>query len=227
MLGIISDFFNLFFPKVCPACTNLLVKNENILCTKCLFDLPKTNLHKVTNNEVEKLFWGRCKVEYATSFLYFNKKGIAQALMHQIKYKGNKDLGLYMGKLLGYELKDSNFNEIDLIIPVPLHFKRLRQRGYNQSELIAAGISEVLKKPVDTHSLKRKTKTSSQTKKNRYERWLNVNEVFEVAKPESVANKHILLIDDVVTTGATLESCTQALLACTNVKVSIATLAKA
>jgi ComF family protein len=203
------------------------MRNEEMLCTSCLYHLPKTNFHNDSTNEVAQTFWGRAKVENAASFLYFQKKGIVQHLMHRFKYKGEKEIGIYMGKMYGFELQNTPYTEVDILIPVPLHNRKYKERGFNQSELIAQGIAEALQKPIDSKSLRRKIANPTQTRKHRYERWLNVNEVFEVKNPEVLSGKHILLIDDVVTTGATLESCANVLLECENVKVSIVTLAKA
>jgi ComF family protein len=223
----LSDFFGLFYPCVCAGCSETLLRNEEILCTSCLYSLPKTNFHLDSANEVAQTFWGRSKVEDAAAYLYFTKKGIVQSILHKIKYKGEQEVGLFMGSLYGYELAKTCFNEIDIIVPVPLHYHRFKERGYNQSELLAKGIAEVLKKPVNTHSLVRRIANPTQTRKHRYERWLNVNEVFEVKQPEIFEGKHILLVDDVITTGATLESCANVLLECENTKVSIVALAKA
>jgi ComF family protein len=166
-------------------------------------------------------------VEHAASYLYFQKKSIVQSIMHKLKYKGEKEVGIYMGKLYAWELKDTPYSEVDLIIPVPLHRRKYKERGYNQSEMLALGLGEVLNKPVDTKTLRRRIANPTQTRKHRYERWLNVNEVFEVKYPKNIKDKHVLLVDDVVTTGATLESCANVLLECEGVRVSIVTLAKA
>lgn len=221
------DFYSLFYPSVCAGCNDTLFRNEDVLCTSCLYNLPRTNFHRDSVNEVAQIFWGRARVENAASFLYFQKKGIVQAVLHKLKYKGEKELGVFMGRIYGHELRDTAFAQVDVIIPVPLHIKKLKERGYNQSEMLAKGLAEVLNKPVDVTSLKRRIANPTQTRKHRYERWLNVNEVFEVTNPENLGNKHILLVDDVVTTGATLESCANVILECENTKVSIVTLAKA
>ena len=221
-----SNLLELLFPTLCITCGNRLVTQEKFLCIDCWHDLPVTNFHFDTENKVARLFWGRVKVENATAFFAYNKGSNYQHLIHFIKYKGLKELGFETGRRFGIALSASpEFNSIDFVVPVPLHPKKQKLRGYNQSEWISKGISESLKKPVSTDNLKRNLHTSTQTRKNRYERWENVENIFEVTRPEEFAGKHILLIDDVVTTGSTLESCAFQLLHIENVKVSIATLA--
>jgi len=221
-----TNLLELFFPTLCVACGNRLVTQEKFLCIDCWLDLPVTNFHYNTENKVAQLFWGRVKIENATAFFAYNKGSKYQHLIHFIKYKGMKELGFETGRRFGIALSESpGFNSVDIIVPVPLHPKKQKIRGYNQSEWIAKGISDTLKKPVSTDNLKRNLHTSTQTRKNRYERWENVENIFETVKPEEFTGKHILLIDDVVTTGSTLESCAFQLLQVENVKVSIATLA--
>ena len=221
---MLTDFISLFFPRNCGACNTSLLKDENGVCIKCQMELPSTFYHLTPNNDVEKLFWGRISVAAATSLLFFNKGGNVQELLHSIKYKSHREAGIQTGKLLGIELKHSNrFDNIDLIIPVPLHSKRLKERGYNQAEIISDGIAEVLEKPT-VLALKRTTYTDSQTKKTRYNRWENVKNTFEVILPNKIMDKTVLLIDDVVTTGATLEACANELLK-HNCTVYIATVA--
>lgn len=229
MNRLARSYFNLLellFPTLCVACGNRLVTQEKFLCIDCWHDLPVTNFHFDTENKVARLFWGRVKIENATAFFAYNKGSNYQHLIHFIKYKGLKELGFETGRRFGIALSVSpDFNSIDFVVPVPLHPKKQKLRGYNQSEWISKGISESLKKPVSTDNLKRNLHTSTQTRKNRYERWENVENIFEVTRPEEFAGKHILLIDDVVTTGSTLESCAFQLLQVKNVTVSIATLA--
>jgi ComF family protein len=222
------NLLELLFPTLCVTCGNRLVTQEKFLCIDCWDDLPVTNFHFNTENKVAQLFWGRAKIENATSFFAYNKGSNYQHLIHFIKYKGLKELGFETGRRFGIELSASpEFNSIDFVVPVPLHPKKQKQRGYNQSEWIARGISKSMKKTVSVNNLQRKLHTSTQTRKNRYERWENVDNIFEVVRPGEFAGKHILLIDDVVTTGSTLESCAVQLLQIKDVKVSIATLAYA
>ncbi|MFW6277225.1 MAG: ComF family protein [Prolixibacteraceae bacterium] len=223
-----NDLLELFFPSLCVTCGNRLISQEKFVCMNCWLDLPVTGYHLEPENKVEQLFWGRVQIERATSWFHYRKGSSYQQLIHFIKYKGMKELGLECGKRLGRSLAEAeNFQTVDEIIPVPLHPKKLKKRGYNQSEWIARGVAEVLQKPVVSDNLLRKIHTSTQTQKTRLERWQNVEGVFKINHPESVAEKHILLIDDVTTTGATLEACAVPLLNCEKTKVSIATLAYA
>jgi len=221
---MINDFFNLIFPKLCIACNDALLKNEKIICIRCLVNLPKTNFHKDKDNPVNKVFWGRVDVEMASSFYLFSKKSKVQNLLHNLKYKGVKEVGSVLGELFGFELNSSKFyKEIDFIVPVPLHKSKLKKRGYNQSEWIAIGLSKSMKVPVNIDSLYRKADSETQTKKSRYKRWENVGEIFGLANND-LEGKRILLVDDVVTTGATIEACAQLLIQ-QNCKVLVATIA--
>ena len=221
---MINDFFNLIFPKLCCGCNNALLKKEDLICTGCIVNLPKTNFHLDKENPLTKVFWGRVEIEMASSFYTFSKKGKVQNLLHQLKYKGVKEVGFLLGELMGYELNNSeHFKGIDFIVPIPLHKNKLKKRGYNQSEWIAKGISVSMKIPLNIDSLHRKVDSKSQTKKARYKRWENVEEVFGVSNT-ALENKNILLVDDVVTTGATIEACAQ-LLKRQNCRVFVATIA--
>ncbi|PJA10039.1 MAG: hypothetical protein COX70_00045 [Flavobacteriales bacterium CG_4_10_14_0_2_um_filter_32_8] len=223
---MLNDFFNLIFPKLCCACNQALLKNEKIICTTCIVNLPKTNFHLDVENPVNKIFWGRVPIEMATSFYLFSKKGKVQHLLHQLKYKGVKEVGSVIGNLFGQELKQStSFNGIDYIIPVPLHKKKLKKRGYNQSEWIAKGLSEAMDIPINLNTLHRKVDSTTQTKKSRYNRWENVGEIFDITGNE-LDNKSVLLVDDVLTTGATIEACAQVLIQ-HGCKVYVATIAYA
>lgn len=192
-----------------------------------MINLPRTGFHEEPDNPTAQTFWGRVNIHNATSFLHFNKKGVVQHIMHQIKYKDNLELAIFMGTHAGHELKSTPFAEVDVIIPVPLHKSRLSKRGYNQSERIARGISEILNIPLDTKSIIRAKSSESQVTKKRYQRWENVEGIFEVVAPQQIANKHILLVDDILTTGATIEACAREILKAEGTKVSIFTLAKA
>ncbi|OFX88282.1 MAG: amidophosphoribosyltransferase [Bacteroidetes bacterium GWF2_33_16] len=222
-----TDFFGLFFPELCVVCSKHLFVQEKLICTKCLYHLPKTNFHNDIENPVAQLFWGRAKIEYATAFFYFNKGSQYQDLMHHFKYHGKKEIGFVMGRAFGLQLIESPFKEIDIIIPVPLHPKKQKKRGYNQSDWIAMGLANSLKKDADTTTLVRSVSTATQTRKTRFERWQNVENIFKIIDPSKIEGKHILLVDDVVTTGSTLEACANAILEIKNTKVSIATLAVA
>lgn len=225
-MGIIGDFFNLFYPQVCEACGNALVKNEDFLCTKCIVELPYTHYHKIVDNPIEQIFWGRVNVENATALFKFHKKSKYQKLIHKLKYKGRKEIGFELGKYLGAEINLSNrFNNIDYIVPVPLHKKRYKERGYNQSNWIAKGISEITNIPISVDNLIRTVATETQTRKSKLQRWENVQSIFEISDKTQFENKHLLIIDDVVTTGATLESCANKLYEVENVKISISVVA--
>jgi len=224
----ISDVLNLFFPNLCQVCGQPLNRQEEVLCLMCKAKLPLTGFEVHSDNLVSEVFWGRVNLSSATSFLFFNKGGNVQHLIHQLKYKNRKQVGVYLGRLFGLALKKSPlFENTDLIIPVPLHPKKEHLRGYNQSFCIASGMSLSMGKPVITQNLIRRFHTSSQTRKSRYDRWENVKNIFAVQYPEVFKNKHLLLVDDVLTTGATLEACASVLLDVENVKVSAATLAYA
>jgi len=225
-VSYLFDFFSLFFPRICLSCGNNLFRHEEVLCTYCLHQLPKTSFSSQEDNPVFRNFWGRTNISHATSMYFFAKGGKVQHLLHLLKYKGKKEIGEYIGKIYGEDLKKSLFySDIDVIIPVPLHPRRKRKRGYNQSEIFAKGLSESLVKPYDTRTLIRTYASETQTKKSRFRRWENVKEIFDLKDHQHLINKHILLVDDVVTTGATLEACASMLLKIPGVKVSIATIA--
>lgn len=225
MSGLWNDLLELFFPSLCVTCGKKLLSQEKYVCLDCRSDFPRTNFHRETENKVAQLFWGRVEVELATSFLYFRKGSRYQRLVHFLKYKGLKELGPEIGNIFGQELLSSPFGDVEVVVPVPLHPKKLRQRGYNQSEWIARGIAEAMQKPLSAANLQRVRFTPTQTRKTRFERWRNVEGIFAVENPEEFAGKHLLLVDDVVTTGSTLEAAAFALLQAGAARVSIATLA--
>jgi ComF family protein len=222
----IEDFLHLFFPHNCLGCGTDILNNEDVLCAHCITQLPETGFLPKPGNPVEKIFYGRIPVEQAGSAYYFNKDSLLQHLIIQLKYRGNREAGIYLGRLLGnHLLVAQRFNDIDLIIPLPLNEKKLFQRGYNQASLIAKGITEVWKKPVNEDAVKRMLFTETQTHKDRVTRWQTMEGVFNVANESELKDKHVLLVDDVITTGATLESCSSAILQISGTKISIATLA--
>ena len=224
----IKDFFNLMFPNLCVVCTDNLSKCEQHLCITCLHAMPKTNFHCVLNNPIEKRFWGKTNVHRGTAFFFFQKGSPFQKLLHELKYRNNKELGELLGKYAAADLLDSSdFASIDVIIPVPLHPKKHIQRGYNQSEWIGRGLSKVLDKPQDISTLIRVRENTTQTKKTVFERYENTEGIFELSDKEKLNDKHILLVDDVLTTGSTLEACISVLLQIEGVKVSVFTLAVA
>jgi len=223
--NLFSDFIALFYPNYCYGCKDGLVKGEDILCTKCILDLPKTNYHLGSSPVKEKLY-GRLNVEHAFAFLKFRKTGIVQHLLHELKYNNHPEVGIKLGRLYGWELKNNSIDKFDLIVPVPLHATRKRKRGYNQSSKFAQGLSESLGVPWDESVSIRNASTATQTKKNRMERWNNVKDVFAVDHADRLQGKRVLLVDDVITTGATIEACGQHLIeqGCT---LSVACIAEA
>jgi ComF family protein len=223
-LGLIKEsLLHLAFPHICKGCGSDIIDLENEICLRCLSALPDTNFHLHPDNPMEKLFWGRIPLHGAAALYYFTKESLMQHLVHQLKYRSQKELGIYMGKLAGHALT-SRFSDIDALIPLPLFPAKERKRGYNQSSLLCEGISIVLEKPVLDKIVIRTTHTESQTKKNRVERWQNMEGKFELKDAAGITGKHVLLVDDVVTTGATLEACARELLKAENVQISIATL---
>ncbi|NOY47643.1 MAG: ComF family protein [Chlorobi bacterium] len=223
---MIKNLLNLFFPKVCYACNNLLGDNEEYICITCRHNLPVTNYHFENNEAIKKVLYGRVELELGTALLKFEKKGIVQHLLHNLKYKGHETIGGVLGKWLGNELKTIKaYNTIDVIIPVPLHKRKLRKRGYNQVEKFGVEIAKALDvEYIDTVLLKTTT-TKTQVFKKRIARWDNSNEVFTMQNESLIKGKHILLVDDIITTGATIESCATILLKAENVKISVATMA--
>lgn len=225
---LLDDFLSLLFPRLCHGCGNHLLRNENIICTECRVLIPHTGYHNQPGNPVEQLFWGRCRIEKAAAFSYYNKGSRIRKLIHSLKYSGMKEIGTELGVIYAAALKNSGFtDDIDLIIPVPLHPTKEHKRGFNQSTIISEGISSVTGINVETGALIRPVKTQTQTKRSRYDRWTNVEGIFTVADPLRLEGKHLLLVDDVITTGSTIESCVNELIKIREVKVSVVALAYA
>jgi ComF family protein len=221
-------FIDLIFPRTCAGCTEALQLNEALICTNCRLDLPKTNAHIETDILLQQKFLGKVNLKHTLAYLKFVKGGKVQHLMHELKYKGNQEVGEMLGRWYGAELRESGFvDEFDLILPVPLHKKRLQLRGYNQSDCFAKGLSESLNIEWRNDILKRGIETSSQVNKSRLERYKNMEDVFVVEKPELIINRKIVVVDDTLTTGATLESCVIALQEFIIKDISILTLARA
>lgn len=209
-VGWLADFFALFYPRLCYACQKALVQQEECICSFCNFHLPRTHMYKERENSLSRVFWGRADIETATALFYFQKGGRVQKLIHQFKYRGKKDVGMYLGRMLGSELNGSElWQPVDMIMPVPMHARKQHERGFNQSEVIARGIAETFHRPLELSNLVKTEKTETQTRKTRFRRWENVETVFSIVKPERLRSKNILLVDDVITTGSTLEACTQ------------------
>ncbi|HEY5589636.1 MAG TPA: ComF family protein [Paludibacter sp.] len=227
-LNPLSDFFNLMYPNLCIVCGENLLKNEHHLCITCLHGIPKTNFHLIHDNPIEKRFWGKVPVFRGTAFFFFQKGSPFQKLLHCLKYKGNKEIGQVLGKYAATDLLDSpDFALVDVIIPVPLHPQKHKIRGYNQSEWIGKGLSEILDKPQDTSTLIRVRENTTQTKKSVFERYENTEGIFDLTDKTTLSGKHVLLVDDVLTTGSTLEACISALLETDGIKISVFTLAVA
>lgn len=221
-----TDLYHLFYPRICGGCDLILAKGETHLCLHCRLELPFTNYETFKDNPIEKKFFGRVPLEFATSLLFFSQGDSVQKILHQIKYNEQKELAIYMGRIFGERLQNNPYlKDINTILPVPLHPKKQHIRGYNQSELIATGMNEVLNLELVLNNVVRKTNTETQTRKNTMERWENVEHVFDIKNISNLKQKHILLVDDVLTTGATIEACAQVLLDKTKSSVSVATLA--
>jgi ComF family protein len=219
-LNSILDFI---YPRYCAACNNLLLLDEQEICLSCDYELPRTNFHQQKDHLVEQLFWGKVQLEFASSYLYYTKGNITQQVIQNFKYHGRKNIGYLLGKQYGYEVKDYLKN-IDFIVPIPLHKKKQKLRGFNQSEYFGKGLSESLQIPQETNLLVRNVYTETQTKRSRIDRWQNVESIFEVVEKEKPEGKHILLVDDIVTTGSTLEAAANSLQKYDNVKISVLTL---
>jgi ComF family protein len=231
MFGKINKYFNnlldLFFPNICVACQTALAGNEQYVCTACLSGLPYTNFWNHTENPIEKIFWGRVVIESAAALVFFEKNSHFQEILHHLKYRGKSELGVLLGRIYGSKIKQSTLAEADIIVPVPLHKSREQKRGFNQSERVAEGLGKSLNIPVVANAAERMVATKTQTSKKRFDRWLNVAGVFNITRPEKFIGKHILVVDDVITTGATSESFMNELLKIPGVKVSFVALASA
>ena len=224
----LQGLLNLFYPKVCVVCAQPLSGQEACLCHACQVRLPRTELHLKPDNAAEQLFWGKVHIEKVSSYFYYQRGSDFREILHQLKYGGQKDIGESMGRQMAAELLPHGFFDgVDFLLPIPLHKKKLRIRGYNQSEYIALGISQVTGIPLASESVTRQKHTETQTHKSVIERWENVDGIFKLHTPELFAGKHILLIDDVLTTGATCVACADSLSQVESVKMSILTLAMA
>ncbi|HTE26220.1 ComF family protein [Flavitalea sp.] len=222
----IDSLTHLFFPHICAGCGSDVINKNQLLCLACTDRLPLTNYYAHADNPVEKTFWGRIPLNHATSYLYFNKDSIVQQLMHQFKYKGNQEIGLYFGKKMGSAISSApRFQTPDFLVPLPLHPQRQKKRGYNQAEVLCRGMAESMGIPVLEQAVSRTMQTETQTHKNRESRWQNMEGKFVLKHPSLIENKHVILVDDVITTGATLEACGLELLKARGLLLSIATLA--
>lgn len=221
-----SSIFHLLFPHVCVGCGGDGIDQDSFLCLECINDLPHTNYAMHAHNPAEKIFYGRVHVHAVMSQFYFTKESIIQNLIHEFKYKGNREIGKYLGNLMGKSIQESfRFQNISAIIPLPLYIGKEKKRGFNQAAILCKGIEEITQIPLMENNVVRIVNTETQTKKRRIQRWLNVDKTFDILYPHLLEGKHVLLVDDVITTGATLEACVSALLKVKSIKVSIATLA--
>ncbi len=223
------DFFGLFYPNICCACSKNLLKGESVVCLRCETDLPLAEYSNKSDNPLMKRFWGRVDLQGASAMYVFHKGSQVQHLLHQLKYRGRKDIGEYIGRSFANKLVevDSVIKGVDLIVPVPLHWKKLKKRGYNQCDSFAKGLSETMGIPWSSTAIERIQENISQTKKKRIDRWENVAEIFSVKDETQLKGQHILLVDDVVTTGATAEACLNTILKVESTKVSFAAIAHA
>jgi ComF family protein len=225
-MTLINDFLSLIYPRYCEACEALLFRHEEVICNKCTLGLPKSNFHLNNKNPIVMALGGRIPVQQATSLFVFEKAGKVQNLLHALKYENQQVIGKILGETIYTDLQITGFFEgIDHVIPIPLHKKKQKARGYNQSECFAKGISEKSGIPMDATNFTREVETSTQTKKGKAERWENVKGAFALKDPEIFKNKHILLVDDVITTGATIEGAWQALKDVEGIKISVASIA--
>ncbi|MCZ4407805.1 phosphoribosyltransferase family protein [Cryomorphaceae bacterium 1068] len=225
--GWLRDFAGLFFPKICIGCAQPLNGTEDTICIDCLIKLPRTNYHRLETNPVFNKFRGRIQIDSASAFLYFARGNSSRAFLHHLKYNGRQDIGRRLGALYAKDLLNDGYAVPDVIIPLPLHPSKRRLRGYNQCDSIAEGLQKYLGSEIGSDFVKRISNNSTQTKKGRFERWENVERIFTVTEPEKISGKHVLLIDDVVTTGSTLEACGHTILEAKPKKLSFLTLATA
>jgi ComF family protein len=222
---MLREFFRLFYPRLCAGCGDTLKSNEADICLNCRLNLPETYYGFDEKNPIARVFWGRLPITAATSLLFFQKQSVVQKLMHELKYNGNKYVGVELGKMLGNKIKLESEVLPDVLVPVPLHPKRLRKRGYNQSDMIADGIHQATGIPIDKTSVVRSVFSNTQTRKGRESRWENVSSIFSLSQRHDLNNKYVLIVDDVLTTGATIEACGQEILKADNVRLGVATIA--
>ena len=223
---LLANFASLIYPELCVICGEPLIENETFFCFACFLKLPKTNYHLIPENQAIERLSGKVSLVKASSYFYYNKGGVAQKLISEIKYKGNRNLGEWIGGYLAKDMISSGFFQgIDYMVPVPLHRSKEKKRGFNQAEKIAEGIAQVTKIPLETNNVLREKANTSQTKKGIFDRWKNTRNLFNLKDTKLFKKKHILLIDDVLTTGSTLEAVAQSLLKSQGVKISILTLA--
>lgn len=222
----LNDLLGLIYPNICRVCGKSLFRHEKILCMKCFHHLPSARFKNDRNNPAAQVFWGRVPFQFVITALLYNKGNAVQKLVHELKYRSSRETGIFLGEILGKEIAQKVPDAvIECIMPVPLHPKKQKKRGYNQSELLARGMSGILDIPVDISHLYRREFSSTQTRKSKYQRWQNVENIFAVKKAEELQGRNILLVDDVITTGATLEACARQLLQIEGLKLSVGAVA--
>ena len=225
-MKLLKSLINLLFPRTCAACGNLLLESEDTVCTTCRFLLPKTGYEQHSDNPLAQIFYGQMPFNAVMAEFFFSKTGKVQHLIHGLKYHHCRENGIFLGQEIGKSLLQApDYQGLEFIVPIPLHPKKEKIRGYNQSHVIAEGISEIMNIPIAENCLVRRVFTDTQTKKSREDRWQNVKDIFEVKNPEKLKGKHVLLVDDVLTTGATLLSAGKALMQVEGIKISVATAA--
>lgn len=225
---IFHDFITLIYPRYCMGCQDGLIKGEDILCTRCIHELPRTNYHLEPENPIYKRLFGRIPIKFALAFLLFKKGGKVQHLLHELKYNNHPEIGRIIGRVYGEELRDNGYDKyFDSVISIPLHPVKQRRRGYNQSDEFARGLVQALNVNLVSDAVIRSTKTETQTQKSKLKRWENVKEVFRVVNQQAVEGRRILLVDDVITTGATIEACGQVLIDSGCAQLSVAGIAYA
>lgn len=221
-----KNIVHLLYPEICVGCGSDLLSANQLICGDCMNGLPVTDFYLHQDNQVEKIFRGRLPLVTASAHVYFTKDSVVQNLLHRLKYDGNKEVGFYIGQLMGEKLKSCRwYDDLHALIPLPLHFSRQKKRGYNQAALICEGMSSVMNVPVLNDVIARRKNTETQTRKSRMERWNNIESKFELKKTGGIMNKHVLLVDDVITTGATFEACGAELLKAESLRLSIAAFA--
>ncbi len=225
-LPFVKDFIGLFYPNLCVACDQNTPVHGGVICLPCQYHLPKTKFHLDRENPFTERFWGRIPIDAGAALYYFTKEGRTQKLIHKFKYNGKRSVGIKLGNMYGRMLKSSPyFSQVNLIVPVPLHPRKKQKRGFNQSDVFAQGLADEMQIPRAPYALKRLEMSDTQTHKSHSERLANVAKAFAVNQPEILKGKHVLLVDDVMTTGATMEACANQILSCEGTKVSMATIA--
>ncbi|MCH2214752.1 MAG: ComF family protein [Flavobacteriales bacterium] len=225
--GWLNDLAKLLFPNTCVGCSQPLNAGEDSICIDCLIKLPRTNYHRLKKNPVSDKFRGRLRISDASSFLYFARGSSVRSLIHQLKYNGRQDIGLRLGALYARDLISDGYDRPDIIIPLPLHHSKQKLRGYNQCVPIVEGLNKYFQTEMGKATIKRVSNNPTQTRKGRFQRWENVEKIFQIAEPSKIIGKHVLLIDDVITTGSTLEACGRIVLEAGASRLSVLTIATA